>query len=72
MTESLKAAVDRVRELPDERQEEIARLLLHEIEEDERWAATTQRHADGLSDLIDDIRDADKRGECETLDPDRL
>ena len=45
---------------------------LHEIDEDERWTRSTESNADKLKGLVEDILDADRRGECPTLDPDAL
>jgi hypothetical protein len=47
-------------------------VLLHEIDEEERWMRSTAAHADKLQGLVENILDADRRGECETLDPDCL
>jgi hypothetical protein len=58
--------------MPEERQDMLARLMLHEIEEDERWMQTTEKHADKLRGLVDDVLQADRRGEFESLDPDKL
>jgi len=72
MTKTLEHAIERLRQMPEDRQDSLARLLLHEIEEDERWTRTTASHADKLQQLVDDVLDADRRGECESLDPDQL
>jgi hypothetical protein len=72
MTKLLQEAIDRLRNIPDDRQDSLARLLLHEIDEDERWQNSTADHADKLRGLVEDILAADARGECEPLDPERL
>lgn len=72
MTKTLEPAIERLRQMPEDRQDSLARLLLHEIDEDERWMHSTAIHADKLQGLIDAVVEADRRGECETLDPDRL
>jgi hypothetical protein len=72
MTKTLQQAIDRLQQMPEERQDALARLMLHEIEEDERWARSTAAHADKLKSLVNDVLEADRRGECETLDPDQL
>jgi hypothetical protein len=72
MTKTLEQAIERLRQMPEDRQDAIARLLLHEIDEDERWTRTTEAHADKLKGLVDDVLEADRRGECEPLDPDQL
>jgi hypothetical protein len=72
MSPILDTAIDRLRQMPEERQEIIARLMLHEIEEDEKWTRTTAENEHKLKSLIDEVISADDRGECETLDPDQL
>jgi hypothetical protein len=72
MTKTLEKAIERLRQLPEDSQEAIAKLLLHEIDEDERWMHSTEAHAGNLKRFVDDILEADRRGECEPLDPDQL
>ena len=50
----------------------MARLLLHEIEQDERRHATTASHAVKFGGLINEVLEVDRREETEPLDPDRL
>jgi hypothetical protein len=72
MTKTLEQAIERLRQMPAERQDSLAQLLLHEIEEDERWQRSTEQNPDKLGRLVRDVLEADWRGECEALDPDRL
>ena len=72
MTKTLEQAIERLRQMPQDRQDAIARLLLHEIEEDERWARSTASHADKLQGLVNDVLEADRRGECGPLDLNQL
>jgi len=72
MTESLQQAIEQLRQMPEERQDLLARLVLHEIEQDQQWTQSTEAQADRLRGLVDDILAADERGECEPLDPDQL
>jgi hypothetical protein len=72
MSEIIEHAIERLRQMPEERQDLLARLMLHEIEEDERWMQSTDSNADKLQGLVDRVLEADDRGECETLDPDQL
>jgi hypothetical protein len=65
-------AIERLRQMPEDRQDLLARLMLHEIEEDERWMSSTSANEDKLQRLAERIFDADDRGECEPLDPDQL
>lgn len=70
MSHTLEKAIERLREMPEDRQEQFAQLLLHEIDEDQRWEHSTDLHANRLSGLIADVLQADDRNECEPLDPD--
>ncbi|MEX2317039.1 MAG: hypothetical protein WD669_07800 [Pirellulales bacterium] len=72
MTKTLEQAIERLRQMPEDRQDSLAQLLLHEIEEDERWQKSTESHADRLQGLVRDVLEADRRGECEPLHPDQL
>ena len=72
MTKTLENAIERLQQMPADRQDSLARLLLHEIEEDERWTRSTAVRADRLEGLVAEVLEADRRGECESLDPDQL
>jgi hypothetical protein len=72
MTKTSEEVVERLGQMPEERQDLLARLMPHEIEEDERWQRSTETHATQLQGLIQDVLEADRRGECDPLDPDRL
>jgi hypothetical protein len=72
MTKTLQEAIARIEQMPEDRQELLARLMLHEINEDEKWMRSTEVHAGKLAGFVSDILEADRRGECEPLDPERL
>jgi hypothetical protein len=72
MTKTLEQAIERLRQMPEERQDMLARLLLHEMEQDDLWNCTTEKYADKLKGLVENVLAADDRGECESLDPDKL
>ncbi len=72
MTKTLEQAIEQLRHLPEDRQDLLARLMLHEMEEDEKWARSTEANAGKLTRLVDEILEADRRGECEPLDPESL
>lgn len=72
MTKALEQAIKRLQEMPEDRQDMLARLVLHEIAEDERWFHSTAVHADKLKGLVEAVLENDRRGECEPLDPDQL
>jgi hypothetical protein len=69
---ALQEAIARLEQLPIDRQEQFAQFMLHEIEQDEKWTQSTELHSDKLPSFIDGILAADRRGECEPLDPERL
>jgi hypothetical protein len=72
MTRLMEQAIERLRALPEPQQDPLARFLLNELEDDAHWAASTERHADALSRLVDHVLADDARGESEPLDPDKL
>jgi hypothetical protein len=72
MTKALQQAIERLKQAPAERQDALAALLLHELDEDERWAQSTAANSDKLRGFVEGVLEADRRGECEPLDPDQL
>jgi hypothetical protein len=41
MTKTLQEAIERLQQMPEDRQDLLAKLMLHEIEEDEKWMRST-------------------------------
>jgi len=72
MTKLMEQAIERVQALPANQQDQLARFLLGELKEDERWSASTAAHSDKLKGHISDLLADDARGVCEPLDPDKL
>ncbi len=72
MTDTLQKAIEQLQQIPEERQDSLARLLLHEIEQDRQWSQSTEAQAGKLRRLVDDVLAADGRGECEPLIPDEI
>ena len=72
MTTALEKVIERLQQMPEDRQDALAALLLHEIDEDERWMQSTASNQEKLRGLVNDVLNADRRGECEPLDPDQL
>jgi hypothetical protein len=68
MTSSLQKAIARLQELPEERQDQLARLVLLEIEEDEKWMRSTANYAKPLQRLIDKVSLLQKIEEGERQD----
>lgn len=72
MTRLMEQAIERLRAVPESQQDRLAQFLLHELAEDERWAATTEAHNDKVRDLVERLLADDAAGRCEPLDPERL
>ncbi len=72
MTKALEKVIERLQQMPDERQDALAAMVLHEIEEDERWMRSTVTNEGKLQGLVVDVLEADRLGQCEPLDPDQL
>jgi hypothetical protein len=51
--------------MSEERQDMLARLLLHEIEQDDLWNRTTEKYADKLAALVNDVIESDRCGESD-------
>jgi hypothetical protein len=61
MTKLLTKAIEAMQSLPEDKQDQLAQLVLHEIEDDARWEATTDRKSDAASRIVADVMDADRR-----------
>jgi hypothetical protein len=68
----MEQAIERLRAVPDSQQDLLARFLLTELEEDNRWAVSTANHVDALDRLAAEVLADDAAGKCEPLDPDTL
>jgi hypothetical protein len=55
MTNALQEAIDRLQQMPEDRQDLLARFLIHEIEEDEKWSASTAENADKLQAFVNEV-----------------
>jgi hypothetical protein len=69
MTKLLERALGRVAELPPDEQDRIARLLLDELESDERWQRSFEQSPDRLAKLAAEARADIQRGEVLDRDP---
>ena len=72
MTRLMEQAIERLRAVPEPQQDELARFVLNELEDDERWTASTAAHVDKLRALSERVRADDARGACGPLDPDAM
>ena len=72
MTRLMEQAIEQLRQRPEADQDRLARLLLDELAEDERWVASTAAHEHKLPALIARVIAEDDAGKCIELDPDQL
>lgn len=72
MTRLMEQAIERLRAMPEPQQDRLAQFVLNELEEDDRWAASTASHADALGRLAEGILADDAQGMTQPLDPDGL
>jgi len=68
MTNRLEEALARAAELPADEQDALAAIILDEIEDERRWAATFRASQDALVRLADEALDDSNRGETTSLD----
>lgn len=74
MTQLLEKAFEQASLLPDEDQDEFARLMLAELESEQRWAELLARpeSEDLLERLADEALAAHRAGRTSPLDPKEL
>jgi hypothetical protein len=72
MTRRMKQAMDRLTAVPESLQDSLADFLLHEIEQDEKWSASTAANSDRLTSIVTEVLEDDAAGRTTPLDPDRL
>jgi hypothetical protein len=58
--------------LPSNKQESVARFVLHELEEDGEWRRAREIHSEALSAIVSEVIAEEDRGECPNRDPDRM
>jgi len=72
MTRALEAAIAKLAGLPAEEQDRIARWLLDELEDEDRWARQFATSQEALSKLAAEARADRAAGRTTELDPDKL
>ena len=72
VTRTLDTAIEKMSALPPEEQDRIARWLLSELQDEERWTQAFSNSQDALSRLADEARTDLKAGRATELDPDKL
>ncbi len=68
MTKLLKELIDKLSKLSLERQDELAALLLAEIEDEARWDKSFVESQDALEKLANEALEEHKRGETRPLE----
>jgi hypothetical protein len=74
MTRLMEQAIARASRLPDEEQDAIAAILLHEMESEQRWDALFSRpeSVDLLARLADEALAEAQSGHCRELNLDEM
>jgi hypothetical protein len=72
MTELLEKAFNEASKLSPDEQDELATLLLAELESERRWTSSFEQSQDALARLGREALDEHGRGEAKDLDPDDL
>jgi len=72
MTRTLEAAMAKLATLPPEEQDRVARWLLDELRDEERWAEQFGASQDALSKLAAEARADRAAGRTSALDPEKL
>jgi hypothetical protein len=70
MTRLLEEAYSRLTQLSEPEQDEIAALILEELESEERWSRSFSTSADALSKLAQEALQEHRAGKTLPLDPD--
>jgi hypothetical protein len=72
MTRTLDAVINQLATLPPEEQERVARWLLDELRDEERWASQFGASQNALSKLAAEARAERAAGRTTALDPEKL
>jgi hypothetical protein len=72
MTKALEKAFEAASRLAAREQDELAAVILEELDADERWEAAFARSQDALARLADEALEEHRAGRTEPLDPDAL
>jgi hypothetical protein len=72
MTKRLEQAITQLKTLPTDKQDQIATLILDEIEDDRRWEESFARSPDLLAKLAAEAMAEHRAGKTQALDPETL
>lgn len=68
MTKLLEKAVKEVNKLSEKEQNELAQIILDEIEDEKMWEESFNKSQDALSKLADEALDEFNKGSTKSLD----
>lgn len=72
MTELLEKTIERLRTLPEEKQNAIAALVMAELDDEVQWDTAFAKSQDVLADLAAEAMAEFRAGQTQTLDPEKL
>ena len=72
MTHALNTAIAKLATLPPDEQDRVARWLLDELRDEERWARKFRASQDALNKLAGEARADRAAGRTTELDPEKL
>jgi len=72
MTQKLQKVIEKLRSLPADKQDQMAGIVLQELEEDAKWEATTAKHRHNAAKLVEQVLEDEKQGRTKKLDPGSL
>jgi hypothetical protein len=72
MTELLEIAIIKLKSLPANQQDVMAKIILEELEDEQRWDEAFRRSPDALAHLAAQAMAEYRAGKTQPLDPDTL
>ena len=72
MSEQLERAIAKLKTLPPQQQNEMATIILEELEDEDRWDTTFAKSQDALAKLAAEAMTEYRAGKTQELDPETL
>ena len=72
MTKLMQEVIDKLKSLPADRQDQVAALILDELNEDERWDESLNKSQDVLAELAEKARADIRAGRVREIGIDEL
>jgi hypothetical protein len=72
MTELLRQAIAKVQKLPENEQDNIAAIILEELEDEAKWETAFSTSQDLLASLASEAMQEYEAGETQELDPETM